>query len=176
MAMPAYKKSWRVLTAVSVGMLVALSGVATQLHAQDLAANKRLVRRYFEEAINERRPEVVDSIFGPAYHAHFLETGESRKSSATAVKRFLPALFEAFPDIRYTVEDIIAEGDRVMIRLTANGTQQKELFGIPSAGRKLDNLSEIFIFRVENGRIVEGWRLVDFAGLQKRLGSRPDRP
>lgn len=83
-------------------------------------------------------------------------------------------LFKAIPDIRYTVEDIIAEGDRVIVRLTLNGTPYHEWLGIPRAGRALDNLAEIFIFRIADGKIVEGWRLVDMAGLEKGLRAETD--
>ena len=163
------RKTGRFSTAVVVLVLVTHAGATTRLHAQHLEANKHLVRRYFEGAINRRRPELVDSIFSPAYRAHFLDTGGSSSGGAAEVRRFLPTFFETFPDIRYSVEDVIAEGDRVMIRLAANGTQRKEFFGIPPAGRKLDNLTEIFIFRIADGKIAEGWRMVDVAGLQKRL-------
>jgi len=164
---------------VVVAVLVTLPGSTTRLHAQGLEANKRLVRRYFEGAINARQPELVDSIFGQAYRVHFLDTGGSSSGGAAEVRRFLPTFFETFPDVRYTVEDVIAEGDRVMIRLAANGTQRREFLGIPPAGRKLDNLTEIFIFRIADGKIVEGWRLLDVAGLQKRLrgdGIPPAKP
>jgi predicted ester cyclase len=84
------------------------------------------------------------------------------------VRRFLPTFFETFPDIRYSVEDVIAEGDRVMIRLAANGTQRKDPRH-SAGGAETGQPHRDFIFRIADRKIAEGWRMVDLAGLQKRL-------
>jgi len=119
-------------------------------------------------AVNDRRPELVDSILSPAYRVHVLDTGGSSSGGVAEVRRFLPTFFETFPDIRYSVEDVIAEGDRVMIRLAANGTQRKD--PRHSAGwAETGQPHRDFIFRIADRKIAEGWRMVDLAGLQKRL-------
>lgn len=135
---------------------------------QNVDANKALTRRYFEEVINQKNASLVDSIFDRDYHFHGLEDGSEAKGSDN-MKNFLPAFFKAFPDIHYTVNDIIAEKDKVVVITQANGTQKDEIFGIKPTNGKLANLSEIFIFRIHNNKIVEGWRQVDFYNLFKRL-------
>ena len=135
---------------------------------QNVEANKAIARRYFEEVINKKNASIVDSIFDKDYQFHGLEDGSEGKGSDN-IKNFLPVFFKAFPDIHYTVSDIIAEKDKVVIVARANGTQKEEIFGIKPTNGKLNNLSEIFIFRVTNNKIVEGWRQVDFYNLFKRL-------
>jgi len=78
-------------------------------------------------------------------------------------------LFKAFPDIHYTIGDMIAEGDKVVIRARVDGTQKEEIFDIKPTGKRLNNVSEIFFFRLKDGKIIEGWRQVDFCTLVKRL-------
>lgn len=139
--------------------------------SQNLEANKAIARRYFDEIINQKKASLVDSIFDKDYHLHGLESGSEGKSS-DEVKNFLPSLYKAFPDIHYTISDMIAEKDKVVVIAQANGTQKEEIFGIKPTNGKLANLSEIFIFRIYNNKIIEGWRQVDLYNLFKRLKER----
>ena len=135
---------------------------------QNVEKNKAIVRRYFEEVINQKNVAIVDSIFHKDYQLHGLEDGYEGKGS-DIIKNFLPAFFKAFPDIHYTISDIIAEKDKVVISAKANGTQKEEFLGIKSTNGRLNNLSEIFIFRVSDNKIVEGWRQIDLYNLFNRL-------
>ncbi len=135
---------------------------------QTAEANKAIAARYFEEVINQKKISVVDLIFDKDYKLHGLEDGSEGQGS-NIIKDFLPAFFEAFPDIHYTISDMIAEKDKVVVLAKANGTQKKEIFGIKPTNSKLNNLSEIFIFRISNNKIVEGWRQIDLYNLYKRL-------
>ena len=78
----------------------------------------------------------------------------------------------AVPDARYTVEDMIAEGDRVVSRFTMTGTQTGEMQGIPPTGKQC-KVAGIDIFRVVDGKIVEHWDAVDQLGMLQQLGVIP---
>jgi steroid delta-isomerase-like uncharacterized protein len=78
-------------------------------------------------------------------------------------------LLEAFPDLHLTVEDMIAEGDKVVVRNTVTGTHRGEYMGLPPTGKSV-TYDEIFIFRFVNGRIAETWGVVDVLSQMKQLG------
>ena len=78
-------------------------------------------------------------------------------------------MFKAFPDVHYTISDIIAENDKVVLIVRVSATHKEEIFGIKPNNGKLNNLSEIFIFRFLDNKIVEFWRQVDFHNLYRQL-------
>ena len=78
----------------------------------------------------------------------------------------------AFPDLHFQLEDVIAEGDRVVSRITASGTHERDLPGIPATGRHV-SVSGIVIARYEDGKAVEDWVSFDFLGLFQQLGIVP---
>lgn len=81
---------------------------------------------------------------------------------------FLQYLFKAFPDLHYTIDSIIAEGDKVALNLSATGTHQNEFLGIAASGNRI-NYKEMFFFRLTNGKIVEGWVVVDVDGVKEQM-------
>jgi predicted ester cyclase len=87
-------------------------------------------------------------------------------------KQFISMFLAAFPDFHYTIEDEIAEGDKVVNRLTARGTQQGELQGIPATGKQA-TWSEIHIGRMAGGLLVEHWGSIDQLGMLQQLGVIP---
>jgi predicted ester cyclase len=78
-------------------------------------------------------------------------------------------LLRAFPDLQVNVEDLIAEGDKIVSRNTVTGTQQGEYMGLPPTGKSV-TYNEIFIFRFVNGRIAETWGVVDVLSQMRQLG------
>ena len=78
----------------------------------------------------------------------------------------------AFPDLHVTVEDLIAEGDKIVGRVTLTGTHQGELLGIPATGKKVA-FSEIHIVRISNGKAVEHWEIADIMSMMQQLGVIP---
>jgi steroid delta-isomerase-like uncharacterized protein len=78
----------------------------------------------------------------------------------------------AFPDRQVTIDDVIAEGDRVVVRTTLNGTHQGKMQGIPATGNLVTQPS-ITIFRLANGKIAEGWYSTDNLGMMQQLGVIP---
>ena len=123
--------------------------------------NKRIVRRLWDEVWNRADLAVADTIFDAAYAAH--------------EKAFVPVIRAAFPDSHHTIEDLIAEGDKVVTRFTWSGTHQGEFEGIAPTGRSI-SVQGIWIHRLEGGRIVEGrdWGQVDWLGLLRQLEALPD--
>jgi steroid delta-isomerase-like uncharacterized protein len=86
-----------------------------------------------------------------------------------ALKRVWAMLYGIYPDIRLVVEDLIAEGDKVVGRTTVSGTHRGEFMGVAGTGKSV-TYSEIFIFRIRDGRIVETWGVVDLYAQMKQIG------
>jgi steroid delta-isomerase-like uncharacterized protein len=87
-------------------------------------------------------------------------------------REFMSALLTAFPDSKFLIDDVIADGDKVAVRHRLQGTHQAELQGIPATGRQVE-VAGIVIFRVENGRIAEAWLNADIMGMMQQLGVVP---
>ncbi len=134
--------------------------------------NKAVVRRYFEEAWNKKNLDVVDEIIAPDHLDHEVD-GSEQWSGPEDVKGYLTEYYHrALPDVRMTVEDQVAEGDKVVTRLTVRGTHQGELLGVPATGNRIE-VTGISVDRIEGGKIVEGWVSWDRLGLLRQLGAIP---
>jgi steroid delta-isomerase-like uncharacterized protein len=131
-------------------------------------ANKALIRRHFAEIWNQRRLDVADELVAPSYHSHFPVPGQP--SGIAGFKYAVQFLHSSFPDLTIAIDDLIAEGDRVVARLTARGTHQGAFRGIPPTGRTV-TWTGIRIFRIANGKIVEHWANWDDLGLLQQLGA-----
>ncbi len=88
------------------------------------------------------------------------------------VKQFYSGLWDAFPDLRITIEDMVGEADRVAWRLTVNGTHESEFRGVPATGTEVTFAAQ-YIFRFRNGKIVERWTNIDRLGVMVQLGAIP---
>jgi predicted ester cyclase len=133
--------------------------------------NKTIVRRIPEEVFNQGNLDVADELFAPDYIEH-AEFPPGLPSSLPGFKQFVTLVRTAFPDFRYTIEDEIAEGDKVVARLTASGTQKGEFLGIPATGKQA-TWTEIHICRMADGQLVEHWVEVDNLGMLQQLGVAP---
>jgi steroid delta-isomerase-like uncharacterized protein len=138
------------------------------------ARNKATLRR-FQEAMNcpdaELRSKAVDEFIAPdALIRTPLPLGVT---GAQAIKEVFTRLHEAYSDLHVTVEDVIAEGDKVVGRNTVTGSHRGEYLGIPPTGRSV-TYKEIFIFRMTDGRIVETWGVVDVLAQLRQLGHHDD--
>ena len=105
----------------------------------------------------------------PTYVSHYSEGANSLERN----KEFWPALWATFPDIQFTKDLILAEGDLVANREPWTGTHLGEFMGIPPTGRKVTVTSNNII-RIENGKYAEGWSVVDRLGLMQQLGVIPE--
>jgi len=146
---------------------VSLAASASSAFTADVTAdNKALARRYVEEIVNQNKPEVADEIIAPEYVYH----GRGPEGRGPeVVKEFVGTYRVAFPDIELTIEDMIAEGDRVAVRLSATGTNTGPLGDTPPTGKPV-SLTAIFVIRVAEGKVVEEWEVVDELGMMEQLG------
>jgi steroid delta-isomerase-like uncharacterized protein len=135
--------------------------------------NKEKVRRFMEEAFGQGKTEVVDEVLDPDFVCWDpnSETGEIR--GADTIKGEVGYFHSAFPDFRWTVEDQVAEGDKVTTRYTLSGTHQGEFFGVPASGRRVE-ISGINIDRFEGGKLVEEWASYDLLGGLSQIGAIPE--
>ena len=134
------------------------------------AANKDLLRRYFEELFNAGDLSVADEIVAPGYVNHNAVPGEA--PGRDRLKAFVTFIRTAFRDFHMAIEDQIAEGDKVVTRLTATGTHQAEFAGVPATGKRV-NVTLINIHRVSGGQVQEAWLNWDALGLMQQLGAIP---
>jgi steroid delta-isomerase-like uncharacterized protein len=134
--------------------------------------NKTLVRRYWEEVWNKGNLAVVDELIATDFDGHPLP-GEPDFGRGPAGQKQLVGMYRtAFPDLRMTIEDMTAEGDRVVVRWTARGSQTGEMMGIPATG-KHTTVTGMFMGRVAAGKIAEGWGNFDALGMMQQLGVIP---
>ncbi|MFN2154221.1 MAG: ester cyclase [Anaerolineae bacterium] len=136
-----------------------------------IAENKAIVDRYREEVFNDKDLAAVDKYVAPDYVRH--DPGAPVEvRGLEGVKQLAGAFFAAFPDIHFTAEDVIAEGDTVVQRLTSHGTHQGPFMGIPPTGKHL-TVTAVEIFRLVEGKIAEQWVEADYLGLMQQLGVIP---
>jgi steroid delta-isomerase-like uncharacterized protein len=129
-------------------------------------ANKTIVRRWFEEVWNQGRTETIDALFAPNARAHGLG---DLPPGPEGFKPFHAAFRRAFPDIRITLDDVIAEGDLVAYRFTATGTHRGDGLGFAATNRGTEFTGMGFA-RVRNGQLVEGWNNYDQLSMFQQLG------
>lgn len=133
--------------------------------------NKNLLRRWWE-ALNQRNAlEIIDETYASDYVLHDPSLSEPVQG-VQGVREFISAVIAGFPDAHYTIEDLIAEGDKVVQRLSVRGTHQGEFQGIPPTGKSAA-VWLMVISRVANNKIVEEWQMVDSLGMMQQLGVIP---
>ena len=132
--------------------------------------NRALARRFIEEFWSKGNLRIIDGTHGPNYVHHNLPPGVP--TNKEGIRQMAAVFNTAFPDCRVTVEDVIAEGDKVVARWRLAGTHKGEFLGVPPTGRQA-NLTGIAIFRITGGKIAEQWENHDDLGLMQQLGAVP---
>jgi predicted ester cyclase len=135
--------------------------------------NKAVVRRFVEEYKNAHNPTVIDELFSQDFVTHFRLPGVS--ADLKGFRSVGSAVIGAMPDVHVVLEDLLADGDKVIERTSARGTHTQPLLGIPATHREVA-FTEIHIYRFQNGKIVEHWPEVDFYALFAQLGVIPAIP
>ena len=138
-------------------------------------ANKNLVRRYLDEVGSQGKLDVVDEIYAPDFVNHFPAYGGGDVVGSDKVKTFVAGMRKNAPDRKLTLEDLIAEGDKVVARVTIRGTRTGDWQGIPADGTSYE-MTEFMIFRIANGKIAERWMMADWWGQMISLGAKPIIP
>ena len=131
---------------------------------------KTAARNFIEKGLNQKDLAAVEAYFSPELTDHALPPG--LPSGLEGRKLFASALFAAFPDLHVHMEDMLADGDKLVTRYSVHGTHNGELMGIPATGKQV-SIVGIAIDRFENGRSVEHWELFDQMSMMQQLGAIP---
>ena len=143
------------------------------MSAAQRTSNKATMRR-FQDAANTHDAELISKTIDDVVEPDVLIRTPLpiQATGAELLKEVFARLHRAFPDLHVTIEDLIAEGDKVVSRNTVTGTHQGEYMGVPSTGKSV-TYNEIFIVRFVNGRFAETWGVVDVLSQMKQLGVIP---
>ena len=131
------------------------------------AANKELFRR-FVEAWNSRDTSGMYEVWSPNLVHHHRDGDYGRDEVLTLMSGFM----EAFPDLRFEVQQVLADGDFVSARMIARATHQQDFAGFPATGREVE-VTVMGMIRISDGRIVEHWNVMDELALMQQLGLVP---
>ena len=131
--------------------------------------NRALVRRFVAECVNANRADLIEEFVAKDVRVH---PGSPDQDPATEGSDALAPAFEhvhtVFPDLHVTIEDLLGEGDRVVARWTARGTQRAEFLGVPAKGAQA-TWGGIDVYRLRDGKVEEWWRNDDTPGLLRQL-------
>jgi steroid delta-isomerase-like uncharacterized protein len=136
------------------------------MQSNDLEKNKAIVQRYVDEMQNARSLDNIEDIFAEDFVDHMASSGGLFLGGMDGLKRGYATFLKAFPDLHVTVEDMIAEGDKVVAYKTVAGTHR----GIPPTGKRVQ-WQNIGIYHIKNGKIAEYWGLLDEMSLKRQLGA-----
>ena len=137
---------------------------------QQLTDNKALLQRWFDEVWNSGRAEAIDEMFAADGIAHGLsEDPENPLKGPAGFKPFHTTFRGAFPNIEVVVEDMIAEGDKVVARCSVRGQHLGDHLGVAATKSDVD-FGGIAIVRIKNGKIVEAWNHFDFMRMNRQVG------
>jgi steroid delta-isomerase-like uncharacterized protein len=131
--------------------------------------NKRVVHRYWQDLWNEKNRSVLAEIASEKTALHF---AQGQAHQPPSLEKWFETALVAFPDVRFTVHDLFAEGDRVVARWSYIATNTGPFLGRPATGKQVTDTG-INIFRIENGKIADMWLVQDSLGLLQQLGFVP---
>jgi steroid delta-isomerase-like uncharacterized protein len=135
-------------------------------------ANKAIVVQLYEEIFNKGDLDLADKLVASNAVNHDPQQPPDVPSGPQGLKATVTMLRSAFPDDHHTIEDLVAEGDKVVVRTTLTGTHQGSFLGLAPTGKHITNTS-IHIFRIASGKIVEVWANRDDLGVLQQLGAIP---
>ena len=133
--------------------------------------NKVSVRRLMDEVFNKGKISLVDEMFAPAF-VEREELPPGTPAGREGVKQLITVFHSAFPDFKATIDDVMAEGDKVVVLSTWSGTQKGEFMGIPSTGKRI-SFGVFDVIRFADGKIAEHWGQMDTMKMMQQLGAIP---
>ncbi|SRR5579859_479272 len=136
------------------------------------ANNKAIVHRWFEEVWNQGREATIDELFAQDGVTIGLGESDVEVRGPIQFKTFFHNLRTTFPDMHITIEDTLAEGDKVVVRVKIEGTHRGDGIGVPASGQRIC-VAGIFIIRFANGKFVEAWNSWDQLGMLRQIGALP---
>lgn len=146
--------------------------------------NKKLVRRYYEEVLEKRNPDLVEEIFANDYTCHYTDAPSQLPSGLEGVKKFVTLYLSGFSNLHFTIEEQIASGDMVATRLTGHSSNPGAMRAAPEVSHAetarqpevSDSIARpisipgMSIERIANGKIAESWGVFDLSTVQQELG------
>ncbi len=135
-----------------------------------LMSNKETALKFVERVINGHDLKAIDQILSADFVEHSAPPGFA--SNRAGVKEMFEAFLAAFPDMHVRIDDVIVEGDKVVMRATATGTHQGPFMGIPATNKSL-SISEIHIVQVRGEQCVAHWGVVDMVAMMRQIGVMP---
>jgi steroid delta-isomerase-like uncharacterized protein len=133
---------------------------------------KAIIHRWFDEVWNQGREAVIEELFAPEGVAVGLGAGEAPVHGPAGFKVFFRNIRTALPDVRIDIDDTIAEGEKVAVRVVLTGTHTGAGLGVAPTGRRV-HVAGIVIVQISGGQIVSGWNSWDQLGLLQQLGATP---
>lgn len=146
-----------------------MATTATHDTSTTLERNKALVRRFIDEIFLEGDFGAVDELLTDDFTPH---TWGDMQPGRDGLKEAITRVSKGLSDTKMSIDDVIAEGDRVAVRLTSSAKQTGEFMGMPPSGKRYE-IGEIHIFRLREGRVAEHWHQADFLGMMRQLGATP---
>ena len=133
--------------------------------------NKALIRRWVEDGWNAGNLSIIDQVYAPNV-VHHDPRSPAPVTSSEALKQYVSTFLTAFPDLHFTIDDLLAEGDKVFWRFTAQATHSGPLMNIPPTGNST-TVTGMVLFRVANDKIAEVWVNFDTLGMLQAIGVIP---
>jgi steroid delta-isomerase-like uncharacterized protein len=130
--------------------------------------NKRTVRRFVDEVLAAGRVDAIDELVAPDFVSHTWGTTDTGRDQLVEIT---PQMHARLTDVEMRVDDVVAEDDQVVVRLTSSATPMGEFMGVPAAGKRY-TIGEIHWFRLGDGHLVEHWHQIDGFGLQRQLSAQ----
>ena len=153
-----------------VALVVFMTGAGRRERAR-LEKNKALIMRYDEEFWNKGDMAVADEIVATDYVRHHSAAPKGILRGREALKEWVTGLRNAWPDFHCTAEDVIAEGDKVVVRYAIRATFKRELAGIPPTGKEL-TFESLLIHRIAGGKVVEDWVFDQELAMMYQMGMK----
>jgi len=137
---------------------------------QTLESNKKIVRQFFEY-FSKGDVTQIENLWGPDYKFHYPGRTNTlgKKESQDLIRQY----HSAFPDMKFTIEDQIAEGEMVVTRISVSGTHKGDFMGIVPSNKKI-SATGIASHKIQNNKIVEEWTEFDMLGIMKQIGAVPE--
>jgi steroid delta-isomerase-like uncharacterized protein len=151
----------------TLGLLQQIGAVPTAAQATDTARAVTNIRRVIEDGYNKGQLSVIDEVVAPSYRRN--DPASPGVAGPSGLKELITSFRSAFPDLKYTIDDIAAAGDKVVLRTTIRGTHKGEFRGIAPTGKRIE-VSGLTIVRCVDGKAVESWHNSDYLGLMRQLG------
>jgi steroid delta-isomerase-like uncharacterized protein len=162
----------RLVVASLVAVTPVITGCSKPISESVLEANKSLVRSMNDQVWNQGNLDVIDEVYAPDFVRHFLPDGSVLRG-IDSFREHVRQHREAFPDWREEIQQIVAEGDLVVLHFVSTGTNAGSWRGSPATGRKI-RIHEMSILRIEDGKIAEQWLLPSIFSMQQQLAGATD--